>query len=151
MTPRERAKLRLSRRVPGTRTGKLPKLAVRLALRDKERESFLPQRIECRVREGATIRRIRPVTVSEYAPQLIRLVRHPFELRPVRSGRRHGYDRPRLVREAREPLSPPAREMAAIRKEYSFASPIAEHPHRPDARPHPFARARRAADEDGDR
>ena len=151
MTPRERAQLRMNRHIPGLTQGKERALASRLAARGQERESVLPGRLEVRVREEVRIKRSRTVALRSYAPQLIRLVRHPFELRPVRPQHRGGSERPQVVRREREALPRPAREMGAIRSEYAFRSPMTEHPHRPEPRPHPFARARRMSGEADDR
>jgi len=148
MTPRERAQLRLNRRVPGSGRQQAARLADRIAQRDEEKEPFLPPRA-CRVRDEVQVKRIRPVIVSAYAPQLIRLVRRPFAMSPVRSSRLHGFERPSWVREARAPMPQPAREMAGHREGFTLPSPIAANPHRPELRPHPFARARtRSTDED---
>jgi len=148
MTPRERAKLRLNRHVPGWDHWEDRQPASRLVERLVERPISWPERLEVRVREEVKITKLRVADVSENAPQLIRLVRFPFALRPVRSKRLEGFDRPTVGRHDREPIPQPAREMGEIRKEYTLASPMSEHDHRPGPRPHPFARARRASDEE---
>jgi hypothetical protein len=110
--------------------------------------------MQLRMREEVKIKPMRPADVSENAPQLIRLVRFPFVLAPVRPMRRSGFERP-----DRDPLPQPGREMGQFgrglgqalgpefRRGYTLESPTARP--RPELRPHPFARARLASEGDG--
>ncbi len=150
MTPRERAKLRLSRHVPETKRCDARQPASRLVARLVEAPVPGPQRLEVRVREGAKLRELHGADVNENAPQLIRLVRFPFALSPVQPGRTDGSERPAIGRARRDPTPLPGREMDQLRAEYTLASPTAAHPHRPEVRPHPFARARQAARDDSE-
>lgn len=88
-------RLRLQRQVPGESIQELPETAARIGQRAdwKERPSPLPDR-QRGVRTGevrATTRRVDP---APNAPQLIRLVQHPFALDTVRSRKDPARSRP---------------------------------------------------------
>lgn len=150
MTPRERAQLRLNRHVPGRKDWADRQPARRLSERLVAEPAPMAQRLEVRVREEVKIKKLRGADVSSNAPQLIRLVRHPYALETVRPTHHKGFERPSTSLPAREPIQRPAREMGEIRKEYTFRSPMTQYAHRPEDRPRPFARIRMAQDSDGE-
>lgn len=102
--------------------------------------SSLPERSdEIRVAKSAAT--VRP---APNAPLLMRLVRTPFELAPVRPVRQTVIEpaEPRV----RERLGRPTDALTEARREAAAIHPIDAFPHRPEFRPHPFARARSGAE-----
>ncbi|MEQ1565960.1 MAG: hypothetical protein ABMA64_10010 [Myxococcota bacterium] len=92
------------------------------------------------------------ITAGPAAPLLIRLVRTPFSLQPVRPSRVEVPD-PWSVdrRHAERPAAPegPGRAFAELQAELGRGSRPFGEDRRPPARPRPFARAARAVDGEG--
>ena len=107
---------------------------------------MLGSSITIRDPSAATTKRATVVETAPNAPLLMRLVRHPYEMSPVRFGRiEHREDAG--LRHRHEPLGPALAYRAELRSQYQLANPITEHPHRPEDRQPPFMRARRASAE----
>ena len=84
---------------------------------------------------------------SENAPLLMRIVRHPFELLPVRFVRveHRGVDEERPHPGSREPALAYRQE---LREDTHNPNPMMVFAHRPEHRPQPFLRARLAGGAD---
>lgn len=142
MTPRERARIRLSRHVPDFGHWEARGPARRVARReeiDLRPEREVPGE-SVRVRDQATVKAAATVNPGPNAPLLMRIVRDPYRLDPGRAAR---------VRYLAEP--DPAEETEAVRvadlvreKREALRSvrPVRQIDHRPAHRAHPFARAR---------
>ena len=92
------------------------------------------------LRDGATSNTKNTVRPEPNAPLLMRIVRHPFALAPVPAKRVE-------VRSARDQRPAPTLEAPLAYREQArqgarFQNPILVFAHRPEHRPHPFARAR---------
>ena len=86
---------------------------------------------------------LRSIEAGPNAPLLMRIVRHPFELAPVRFGKvRHREEVAERLRT--EPREQPLAYREELREAYSSVNPFMVYAHRPEHRPPPFLRARLA-------
>lgn len=150
MNHRQRAQSRIERHVPQLRSAEAGALHGRLADRQEEEERRIrPAPGDSLVLRGAADakpRRLPAADVSESAPLLMRLVRHPYAMEPVRFGRLEyrdaSHDRVRP-----EPLGPALAYRRELRDAYRLITPTEEFAHRPEERRPPFATARAASQE----
>lgn len=132
-------RLRLQRTLPGERLHQVPELADRTAARGEwqERPSPVPTR-ERTVRDGKVKVASRRVDPGPYAPQLIRLVQHPFVLDTVRSRPDPERGRPariKVAEQGRDPFGQALRLALVEGHRLPFPSPT-------DLRPSPLRPAR---------
>jgi len=115
---------------------------------EPEESERQPLGASIRVRGEAAVkkRRLRPVEAGPNAPLLMRIVRHPFALSPVRFGKvRHREEAGDRVRPG--PREAPLAYRGELRDAYQLENPFLVFAHRPEHRPPPFYRARLAARE----
>lgn len=99
------------------------------------------------VRTEVVDKRLRTVTAGPNAPLMIRLVRHPYALHPVKPGRRPDTERP-MIREflAQGPAEyPVVRELIDEDRVEMPGSPMERD--LPEPPPRPFGRIRRASED----
>jgi len=154
LKPRQRAKARLGRPSPGDRTCRpgaaSRRIAGRLEVDERSRE-LVGDRAHTRPVD-VTEKVRRPIEAGPNAPLLMRLVRTPFELQPDRPRRTQVFEpagaRPRVPEERLAPMSWAGQDLEALRG--PAAGPLKRLERRgPDARPHPFAKARIRAEGEG--
>lgn len=147
MNHRLRAQTRLGRHVPQLRSADSGDLYERLEARKEEgerRDRAVPgDSLVVRDPSAGTTKYMRPADVSQNAPLLMRLVRHPYAMQPVRFDRVEHREPPQ-DRIRFEPLGPALAYRAELRDAYRLITPTVEFAHRPEDRPAPFATARRA-------
>ena len=120
-------RLRLQRTMPGERFHQVPELADRTAARGEwqVRPSPVPVR-ERALRDGKVKAASRRVDPGPYAPQLIRLVQHPYVLDTVRARRDPERGRPARVKvtdQARDAFGLALRLALADGRRLPFPSP----------------------------
>lgn len=125
-------RLRLLRTLPGERQHQVPLLAERAGARADwpERPLPVPQR-ERAVRSGQVRASSRKVEAGPNAPQLIRLVQHPFVLettRPRRDPERGRPARTHLSELVREPIGQALRQGLADARREPSTRPTSLHP-----------------------
>ena len=143
MTLRHRAIARLQRHVPTVRVVQDRALTQRLDQRVTTDRPLPPSPGDgLKMPTERTVRNIRPITLGDPSPLLIRLVRHPYAQGIALPGRRPGTERPSLRPLARE-------GRAHIRELLDAARPQRQctRPNRPviASAPKPFKRSRASA------
>ncbi len=150
MNHRHRAQSRLQRHVPQLRSAEAGALHGRLTERQEEADhherSAPGDSLVLRGMIEGKPKFMKGADVSENAPLLMRLVRHPYAMYPVNYGRIEGRASYKHVRH--EPLGPALSYRQELRDAYRLIVPMEEFAHRPEARRRPFA-TRRHAQADG--
>ena len=148
---RHRAQSRLVRHVPQLRGADSGALYERIEERQQGGEPrerpALGDSLVVRDPAAGKVKRLRGADVSENAPLLMRLVRHPYAMEPVRY-QRVEHREPAYHRARVEPLGPALAYRAELREVYRLIPPTEACAHRPEERPAPFAAVRRARREE---
>lgn len=149
MNHRHRAQSRLQRHVPQLRSAEAGELHSRLRERQEEADhherSAPGDSLVLRGMVEGKPKLLKGADVSENAPLLMRLVRHPYAMYPVNYGRIEG--RSTYERARPEPLGRALAYRQELREAYRLITPTEEFAHRPEERRHPFATLRSAQDE----
>jgi hypothetical protein len=112
---------------------------------EERQRPALGESLRVRGADDVRVKRRKGVEPGPNAPLLMRIVRHPFELSPVRYGRQEG--RPSLAeRERPEPREPALAYREGVRDDLRRDNPFLVYAHRPVVRPPPFLKARLAAE-----
>ncbi len=146
---RHRAQARLERHVPSVRERVERAPWARLVARADEPEQaerrVLGESLRVRGADDVRTKRVKVEEPGPNAPLLMRIVRHPFELEPVRYGKVRHRDEVG-ERQRVEPRDPALAYREELRADYQRQNPFIVYAHRPAVRPPPFLKARLAAE-----